>query len=521
MTWSPFDGLKRLLGKRQRPQTAASLPPITSLLVEFLTEHISDREKAVSVLESARDYLNSPPERQEADLPWIYLLLEKYIVEFDPHKKLSRAQLRRTVRSRYPDLLNLDRFGLIFRPGHQQAVLLCRLWLQTLFGRSQEVLGVGAGEQLKYALEWCDGIPYEVGQPLPFNLAADVPVLDEQWIPLLRRLVHELFAFVQKPLGQGSASLLFDRCYREMVDAYIGLETFPTIIGLLPDRLLDEQKINLLSRTQMQQTLLEKVAELQQFNEQISRQNLQLEAAQTGLREARDLLEERVRERTFELQQANETIARALREKEVLLREIHHRVKNNLQVICSLQNLQSRNIENAEMLEVFTESSNRVRSMALIHEKLYQSDDLARIDFARYVEVVADNLTQSYGIEATGVTVAVNIADLQLDVEAALPCGLIINELCSNALKYAFPAGRAGQVFIELKERADGYFLTVSDDGVGIPAEVDPMTTKTLGLQIVRALVTQLKGEISVDVKSGTRIEITWQDNSAKPASEE
>ncbi len=210
-----------------------------------------------------------------------------------------------------------------------------------------------------------------------------------------------------------------------------------------------------------------------------------------------------------ERRRAEAQIAASLKEKEVLLKEIHHRVKNNLQVISSLLNLQAANVSDGKTLEQLRESQNRIRSMALIHERLYQSGNLARIDFGEYVRSLVGFLARSYGMSA--VRVVVNVQSIDLPVNAAIPCGLIINELVSNALKYAFPEGREGEVNIDLAVQPDGSgVLSVRDNGVGLPAELNPRKTTTLGLQLVNTLTKQLNGSIELMRGNGTTFCITF-----------
>ncbi len=172
--------------------------------------------------------------------------------------------------------------------------------------------------------------------------------------------------------------------------------------------------------------------------------------AQEELQRAHEQLEHRVEQRTVELSRANSLLTHSLKEKDVLLKEIHHRVKNNLQVISSLLNLQANLIEDPDALLIFLESRNRVRSMALVHEKLYQSGDLARIDFADYIRSLTGGLLSSFAGRSSSVRVAVEIEDVMLGVDTAVPCGLIVNELVSNCFKYAFPAGARGEISVAM-----------------------------------------------------------------------
>jgi two-component sensor histidine kinase len=212
-----------------------------------------------------------------------------------------------------------------------------------------------------------------------------------------------------------------------------------------------------------------------------------------------------------ERRRAEDQARAALQEKEVLLKEIHHRVKNNLQVISSLLNLQSGLIQDPRITEAFKDSQNRVRSMALIHERLYQSENLAVIDFSDYVRNLAEHLLLSYGVGAENVTLDVEADTVFLDIDTAAPCGLMLNELVSNALKHAFPDNRKGQIQVGLCADQDGHLaITVDDDGVGFPKGVDAQSSNSLGLQLVHTLVRQLDGHLEMHSGNGTTFSVTF-----------
>jgi PAS domain S-box-containing protein len=214
-----------------------------------------------------------------------------------------------------------------------------------------------------------------------------------------------------------------------------------------------------------------------------------------------------------ERKKAEDRLQESLREKEVLLREIHHRVKNNMQVISSLLNLQSRRIQDAAVLEMFRESQRRIRSMALIHERLYQSSDLSRIEFSEYLRNLATHLFHSYQVDTSRVQLKIEAEEVALNINTAIPCGLIVNELISNALKHGFPEGRAGRLDIDLRRvEGDGYTLRVADDGVGFPAGLDFRKTESLGMQIVNTLASQIDASIDLDREKGTRFTIRFQE---------
>ncbi|WP_052374118.1 PAS domain S-box protein [Methanobacterium sp. SMA-27] len=217
-----------------------------------------------------------------------------------------------------------------------------------------------------------------------------------------------------------------------------------------------------------------------------------------------------------ERKEAEEKIKSSLKEKEVLLQEIHHRVKNNMQIISSLLNLQTKYVDAEESVNILRESQNRVKSMAMIHEKLYQSDDLTHIQFVDYIPSLVLNLFYSYNVEITQIEPIFEIEDISLNMETAVPCGLIISELVSNSLKYAFPNGRKGEVRVSLKSEDDKYELIISDSGIGLPEKLDFDNLESLGLSLVNSLTEQIDGEITINISHGTEFKITFKELSYK-----
>lgn len=193
----------------------------------------------------------------------------------------------------------------------------------------------------------------------------------------------------------------------------------------------------------------------------------------------------------------------SLHEKTILLREVHHRVKNNLQIISSLLNLQSSYITDEEAFEVFKESQNRVKSMAMIHEKLYQSGNFAEINVAEYLKSLTENIYSSYGINMNIIKLKINAENIFLDINKAVPCFLLINEVITNSIKHAFPDGRSGKITIDFHEDR-GYIISIKDDGIGLPKNLNLKKTETLGMQLINALTSQLDGELEVKSNGGT-----------------
>lgn len=209
-----------------------------------------------------------------------------------------------------------------------------------------------------------------------------------------------------------------------------------------------------------------------------------------------------------ERKKSEEEIKTSLREKEILLREIHHRVKNNLQIISSLLNLQSKYIPGKEAREKFRESQNRVRSMALIHEKLYGSDNLTGINFSDYIKTLSKHLIHFYGSDMVVLNTEIN--DIVINLDKAIPCGLIVNEIVSNSLKHAFPTRKEGEIYIKLSSDDGINTLIIGNNGVEFPQNLNFQNTDSLGLQLVCALVDQLKGTIELDRSGGTEFKIRF-----------
>lgn len=252
-------------------------------------------------------------------------------------------------------------------------------------------------------------------------------------------------------------------------------------------------------RKQMMAALCQSQEELEQRVEDRTKQ----------LTETNARLEAEIRER----EKAEAHIATALREKGILLREIYHRTKNNLQVISSLLDLQAEYVDDAKAKELFQDSQNRICAMALVHEKLFQDMDLARIEVRGYLEDLAATLMQTYQASSTRVAVTVESDDLVWGLDTAVPCGLILNELISNALKHAFPGDRCGHIRVQLRSIAPQQCeMIVSDDGVGTRESLSSTESKSLGIQLVESLVAQMNGAIQLNRERGTEYRIRFQE---------
>ncbi len=213
-----------------------------------------------------------------------------------------------------------------------------------------------------------------------------------------------------------------------------------------------------------------------------------------------------------EIKLAEERILASLHEKEVLLKEIHHRVKNNMQVVSSLLGLQSAAItEGADIRGAFNDMQNRIKSMAIVHENLYHSEDFSRVDFREYIRSLVMNISHSFGVDGKKIRIGIDVEDAALDMNAAVPCGLLLNELITNAVKHAFPGGRKGELTISM-HRVDGgaYRLAVKDDGPGLPDGLDSIAQSSLGLRLAKLLANQIGGELTVGSGPGAEFAVTF-----------
>lgn len=333
--------------------------------------------------------------------------------------------------------------------------------------RTQDVMGVQ-----RYDLAAVDG--YEVRYWSPVN----TPVFDQTGdIPLIIHHVEDVTEFVQMGIGAPTHE--------------------PAPRGPQIDR--------------MQAEVLLRAREVARANEKLKNAQKTLELRERELAQLNQSLEERVRERTFELQASNERLAGEMQEKVTLLSEIHHRVKNNLQIISSLLDLQSMQVTDAKVRAMLENGMHRIQSMALIHQTLYQSKEFARVAFDEVLNTLVRNIASSCGIDESRIQLTVESAPLKLSISTAIPCGLIINELMTNALKHAFPEGRGGTIGVSLCEAGKhAAELAVSDDGIGLPPVADVDVSRTLGLELIAILTEQVGGTLTIERANPTCFRIRF-----------
>jgi PAS domain S-box-containing protein len=260
------------------------------------------------------------------------------------------------------------------------------------------------------------------------------------------------------------------------------------------------------------------VITLQDYNKENAFEESQLELLTTIASQAAIALENSylfatLQQELEEKKEAEKRIKASLREKELLLQEIHHRVKNNLQIMSSLLRLQASHFNDMNIQQVFKESENRIKAMAIIHNKLYTSSNYDKVDFSDYIRTLAQNLFLSFGTDSERINTRIELNNIFLNIDTAIPCGLIINELLSNSLKYAFPGKKKGSILITMNSEGENMTLNVNDDGVGFKKNVDINNSKTLGLKLVHLLSQQMDGQIETNSSSkGTRFKIKFKE---------
>lgn len=268
-------------------------------------------------------------------------------------------------------------------------------------------------------------------------------------------------------------------------------------------------------------------AKLHKINCKLQQEASDRLAAQTALKKLNEELEQRVEKRTIQLRESNERLQQeiaerkqaeakvrnSLQEKEVLLKEIYHRVKNNLLVVASLLEIQSSSLKDPETIKMFKNNQDRIHSMALVHEQLYGSKNLKELDISNYIKALVDKISDSYSLYEKSINFVIDTEEITLNLETVHSCGLIVNELIANALEHAFPEGRHGNIWVTLKTLKNRQIiLTVKDDGIGVGEDFDFRNSQSLGLKLVRILTRQLEGKIELDKTNGTCFKITFSE---------
>lgn len=261
---------------------------LTRKLIDFLASQISSPKKATSILSQIARFKELPPTYQERELPSLYLKIEHYLVNEDPMQKFTKSLLRKTIKYRYELLMELGNFSVIFEDEPAQELLLSRAFLKNLLSKCGAVIGTADEKFLETISEWVDNVPEVSHLPLPFDLKEHLPQSPGEWIPLLAKVSQKIYNYLEHLTGMDEAASIFEKSYREVAEAYRPLETFYVVVQLLPNNLLDENKIGLLNGEQIRNVFLNKVGNLQKINDELSRKNIQLKETQTELLATQD-----------------------------------------------------------------------------------------------------------------------------------------------------------------------------------------------------------------------------------------
>jgi len=324
----------------------------------------------------------------------------------------------------------------------------------------------------------------------------------------LRQIYRSLY-LTNKELKDSERALFYLEKANSLKDSIFGLEQEKIKYQYQTkyDVLSKESEIQNLTKSQEIQDLKVKQTDLKNENQKIGLYALSGGVILVGILVF--LLYRRNKVKTA----LNDELQRSLREREALLREIHHRVKNNLQIVSSLLNLQSGYASQKSAAEILKDSQDRITSMSILHENLYKSENLNDIGFKDYVESLVTNLKSSFNLDEQNITVVQEIEEMHLDMDYLVPCGLIINELVTNSLKYAFGDIPKGEIKITASKKENQYHLSISDNGIGVDEEINPAKLKSLGLRLVNGLVRQMKGQINFPKRdSGFEVNITFKE---------
>ncbi|MBI4429407.1 MAG: PAS domain S-box protein [Ignavibacteriales bacterium] len=285
-------------------------------LLDYLVSHLSDPNSARSVLAAVEDFRRQVPASQDEQLPAVYLQAEQYLVELDPYKKFLREQLREIIKTRYAALVEgHPHFQLIFHQAGRQEMLLCQRFLSSVLSLASPAAWGNLIGQIASALQWVNRIPHVSRIPAMLGEMEAIPVKESEWVELLRKCSRTMYGKLEANIGERGTTQIYEQAYGDLADSYIGLETFPVVIDLLPDNLLDREKIALLNLGRIRRGLSDKTEQLHEINEQLLTKNKELATMRSELNKAKDELETRVEKRTAELRSANERLVAEVQER--------------------------------------------------------------------------------------------------------------------------------------------------------------------------------------------------------------
>jgi PAS domain S-box-containing protein len=368
----------------------------------------------------------------------------------------------------------------------------------------------------------------KTGKIIPVEISADIFELNGEEIVF--SIARDISAHIKAENDIKESERKYRKIFDNMQDVFYQIfnnglisEISPSIYrysGFTREELIGKQVESVYSNPDDRQILLETInqkGEISDYEVKLKNKDNELLYVSTNAHPWLDKnnnvigIEGSLRDITERKKMENE-LRNVLQEKEMLLKEIHHRVKNNLMIISSLLELQSQDIQDKDDLKLFKESQARADSMALIHERLYQSTDLKHINFGEYIETLANSLFNTYVMDESLIKLDLNVENIMLDINTAIPLGLIVNELITNSMKHAFPDGHQGEIKINFTRKDDKLFLEVFDNGVGLPEDLDIRNTISLGLQIVNSLTSQIDGDLILYTENGTSFRIIFKE---------
>ncbi len=505
--------------KRPEPDTSSS--PVLAL-VDFLESIVISANQNSPLLKDLAQFRKFEVDEQEKELPALYLVIEQYIAEIESHTRYNRNRLRAEIRTKFPETLKLQRFGLIFAPDDRQRVILCRDFLISVLERIYDLLGNTQDQTIEVTIDWLRKLPDVVASPLPFGLSSEKSDSEFSIHATFSQLRHKIENLLLTTLGDAAAERIFQRTYKEYAAQFIGLDTFPALVGLMPHRLLDAEKIRLLSHDQVQQVLFNKIESTENLNQELAERNRQLEDAQVELKTINNQLIESKQE----LEAAQQSLVQQERLATLgqLTATVSHELRNPLGAIRTSIFLVKKKTEGKDL--------GVERPLDRVERNIIRCDDIIRdlLGFAsepttNFVEIEADKWLRATLMEQSppaGIEVITDFGapsvNSFMDAEQIRRVIVNIYENSIQALSDNI-AGSERKLTIRTASEHNQYKIIFEDTGPGIDAETlekifEPLfSTKSygcgLGLPTVKKIIDKHEGSIHYNSKIGVGTTVT------------
>lgn len=529
--------LKDKFGRKVGLKSENDIEAVVASMLFFIVNKITSSEEVESLSRKIKQFTAKPLKEQIEKLPSFYLFLEQYLADYHPSQKYSRKALRSAIQRDYKQIAQLENFQLIFESQEKQEVLLGRLFLLKMSEKAYTFLGA-SGENIFVSLrEWLHKVPESTSAPIPQVPEEPLPVTYPEWASLLSKISHSIFFEVESRFNEDFARSFYDATYNELAANYKGLENFPSMIKLLPNKLLDEEKINLLSKQQLNAMLLDKVDYLQKINDEITEKNIQiklqkeqlekerkkLEEAQNlikvqneKLRQSNILLEDKVEERTKQLNSAFQKLLQANKELDLFVYRTAHDLKGPIARVLGLCQFAQYEEEKPNLPDYIRKLENCALEMNHILSMLLRSSEInnrkieeSNIHIHSLVREVWTELSKR--MDASGMDFILDVPEEVEIVSDRYLMKILLENLLSNAIQYRDREKKPNIVQLVFEKEAEfGTVLLIKDNGLGIDQGLEnnifdmffrgSLISKGpgLGLYEAKCIIKKLKGEISL-----------------------